>query len=125
MNCFNHPAVPAVGICKGCYQGLCSNCAVRVGRGIACRESCEDYVSELDQMNERSLKIYGIGKYKTNLPASGVLMWGVLSILFWGVFGYFYFKTGSPNYELAGPAGFFTIVTGFAYYGSRKTGLNC
>jgi hypothetical protein len=96
-----------------------------VGNGIACKESCETSVAELNEMNERGLKLYGIGKYKSRMPSSGVLLWGVLSALLWVVFGYAYYKTGSPNYEFAVPAVFFSIITAFAVYSSRRTGLNC
>jgi hypothetical protein len=38
MNCFYHPAVPAVGICKYCQKGLCTECAVDLKHGIACKQ---------------------------------------------------------------------------------------
>ncbi len=93
--------------------------------GLACKDSCETHVGELNEMNERSLKIYGIGKYKSRMPSSGVLLWGVLSLLLWGVFCYAYYKSGTPNFEVALPALFFTIITAFAFYSSRRTGINC
>lgn len=37
MNCFNHPDIPAVGICKYCQKGLCKDCAIDSGYGIACK----------------------------------------------------------------------------------------
>ena len=36
MNCFNHPDVPAIGLCKYCQKGLCKDCVVDLGYGIAC-----------------------------------------------------------------------------------------
>ena len=42
MNCFNHPDVPAVGICKACQKGLCMECAVDLGHGIACKSHQEE-----------------------------------------------------------------------------------
>ncbi len=42
MNCFNHPGVPAVGICKACQKGLCMECAVDLKHGIACKNHQED-----------------------------------------------------------------------------------
>ena len=42
MNCFNHPGVPAVGICKACQKGLCMECAVDLGHGIACKNHREE-----------------------------------------------------------------------------------
>ena len=92
---------------------------------MACRDSCETQVAEINEMNERSLKIYGIGKYKTRMPASGVMLWGVLSVFLWIVVGYAYHKTGVINYEVAVPAVFFAIITAFAYYSSRRSGINC
>jgi hypothetical protein len=42
MNCFNHPGVPAVGICKACQKGLCKECALDLGHGIACKNHREE-----------------------------------------------------------------------------------
>ena len=42
MNCFNHPDVPAVGMCKACQKGLCMECAVDLGHGIACKNHREE-----------------------------------------------------------------------------------
>lgn len=125
MHCFNHGSAHAVGVCKACQKGLCPDCAVDVGNGIACKATCETSVAELNEMNERGLRIYGIGKYKSRMPSSGVLLWGVMSLFLWAVFGFAYYKTGSANYEVAVPAAFFTIVAVFAAYSSRRTGLNC
>jgi hypothetical protein len=41
MKCFRHPEIDAIGMCKGCFKGLCSMCVVDVGNGIACKNSCE------------------------------------------------------------------------------------
>ena len=125
MNCFNHASSAAVGICKACQKGLCAECAVDVGMGLACKESCETHVTEFNEMNQRSLKIYGIGKYKSRLPSSGVMLWGALAVISWGVVGLGYYKSGSLNLNLAPPAVFFTIVAAFAFYSARRTGLNC
>jgi len=37
LNCFYHPQVSAVGICKYCQKGLCAECAVDLGHGMACK----------------------------------------------------------------------------------------
>lgn len=37
MNCFYHPQVSAVGICKYCQKGICTECAVDLGHGITCK----------------------------------------------------------------------------------------
>jgi hypothetical protein len=76
-------------------------------------------------MNERGLRIYGIGKYKSKLPSSGVLMWGVFALLGWGVSVFIYFRNGEIEWGIFLPTLFFTVVTLFAYYSSKRTGLNC
>lgn len=38
MNCFYHPEVAAVAICKYCQKGLCTECAVDLRHGISCKE---------------------------------------------------------------------------------------
>lgn len=48
MNCFYHPTVVSVGTCKSCYKGLCPDCAVEVGKGLACKGRCEEDVKELN-----------------------------------------------------------------------------
>jgi len=53
MNCFNHPDVPAVGICKACQKGLCMECAVDLGHGIACKSHQE----EVEMLNYFQLSI--------------------------------------------------------------------
>ena len=37
MNCFYHPGVAAVAICKYCQKGLCTECAVDLKHGISCK----------------------------------------------------------------------------------------
>ena len=125
MHCFNHNSSQAVGICKSCQKGLCSDCAVETSAGITCSGACEARAAEYEEMNERGLKVYGIGKYKSRLPSSGVLLWGTITVLVWGIFGFLYYRTGYAHYDVAVPAVFFTIITAFAIYGSRRSGINC
>ena len=54
MNCYYHPSTSAVGICKNCYKGLCENCAVDVGNGLACKGHCESDVEVLNRVLDRS-----------------------------------------------------------------------
>jgi len=42
MNCFYHPQTAAVGICKYCQKGLCTECAVDLGHGIGCKHHQEE-----------------------------------------------------------------------------------
>lgn len=54
MNCYYHSKETAVGSCKSCCKGLCIECAVDVGDGLACRGKCEDRVKVLNTIIGRS-----------------------------------------------------------------------
>ena len=56
MNCFNHPAVPAVGLCKSCGKALCRDCVTELVNGLACKGKCESRVNMLNRMVDSSAK---------------------------------------------------------------------
>jgi hypothetical protein len=58
MNCFSHPDVPAVGICKSCHKGLCVECAAEVTNGIACKDRCEPEAEALNVIVQKSKTAY-------------------------------------------------------------------
>ena len=55
MNCFYHPTTPAVGTCKYCQRGLCTECAAVVDDVLACKNRHEDEVHQLDKLTARNL----------------------------------------------------------------------
>ena len=63
MNCYYHPTQPAVGICKHCQRGLCTDCAALVistplnprDDSLACKDRHEKDVHALNKMTERNL----------------------------------------------------------------------
>ncbi len=55
MNCFYHPALPAIGVCKYCQRGLCLDCAALVDDVLACKNRHEDAIHKLEQLAARSL----------------------------------------------------------------------
>ncbi|MDL1943997.1 hypothetical protein FBQ99_16805 [Chloroflexi bacterium CFX2] len=55
MNCFYHPTQPAVGLCKYCQRGLCSECAAVVDDVLACKGRHGDEVRQLEQLTARNL----------------------------------------------------------------------
>lgn len=55
MNCFYHPATPAIGQCKYCQRGLCSECAAIVDDVLACQNRHEDEVHKLEKLTARNL----------------------------------------------------------------------
>ncbi len=61
MRCFYHPETEAAAICKNCHKGLCPDCALDVGNGMACKDSpdhCPDAVRLGNKVLERSRRSY-------------------------------------------------------------------
>ena len=50
MVCFYHPDRPAIGLCKHCQRGLCSECAALVDDVLACKGRHEGQVHALEEM---------------------------------------------------------------------------
>ena len=50
MRCFNHHDVDAVGSCKHCGKGLCPSCLTDLGHGLACRDSHEQAVENINAL---------------------------------------------------------------------------
>lgn len=57
MRCFYHQDREAVGSCKSCGKGLCPECAADVGKGLACRGSCEEDVRAVVALIDRNIKL--------------------------------------------------------------------
>jgi hypothetical protein len=57
MRCFYHQDREAVGSCKSCGKGVCAECAVDLGKGLACRNRCEDAAKALIQLIDRNLQL--------------------------------------------------------------------
>ena len=53
MLCYYHPKAKAVGLCKNCQKGLCQECAVDVGNGLACKDRCETQVKDINDVFQR------------------------------------------------------------------------
>lgn len=52
MKCFYHPQIEAIARCKSCRKGLCKDCAIDVGNGIACKNRCECEVVAINEFLE-------------------------------------------------------------------------
>lgn len=125
MHCFKHHSTAAVGLCKSCCKAVCAECAVDVAPGLACAGDCESRVRELNEICDRSARLYGLGRHRTRIPSSGVLMWLLLTIVMWGTAGYAYVGGGFFDVSTVLTALLFTCGLGLAYYGARRTGLKC
>ncbi|MCC7188899.1 MAG: hypothetical protein IT312_09170 [Anaerolineales bacterium] len=47
MNCFYHPNTSAIGLCKHCQRGLCSECIALVDDMLACKNRHEEQVKAM------------------------------------------------------------------------------
>jgi len=63
MYCYKHATLAATGICRHCYKGLCRECCDKNENYLACSEGCAEKTKDIEEMNERALRIYGIGKH--------------------------------------------------------------
>ncbi len=86
MKCFYHRDADAVGVCKACNKGLCDTCAVDVGGGLACRESCVDQVRRINELVQRNIRISPTSEALLAKQASGYLIAGAFAIVAGSVF---------------------------------------
>ena len=84
MVCYYHPDRPAVGLCKYCQRGLCSDCAAPAGDSLACRNLHEEQVCAMELLMEKNiLQSKRVGSdYVRN-----TIFYGLVGILFSG-FGF-------------------------------------
>ena len=111
MKCFNHPESDAVGICKSCQKGICHECAIDLGKGIACKGQCESDVTAVNEALARNMELGSLNRnimqgFPNNLMiASFFFMLMGLVFSAWGVFS-------------ARPSGFIVVLgVGFVLYG--------
>src|ERR1043165_4798464 len=57
MSCFYHHDRESIGGCKSCGKALCPECAVDLGKGLACRGHCEGDVQGLIALIYRNIKL--------------------------------------------------------------------
>ncbi|HOX03876.1 MAG TPA: hypothetical protein P5555_09135 [Candidatus Paceibacterota bacterium] len=57
MHCFYHREQEAVGSCKSCGKGLCPECAIDLGKGLACRGRCEADVQAVIDLVDRNIRL--------------------------------------------------------------------
>lgn len=58
MKCFVHHEKDAVGACKHCGKGLCTECVVEAKGGVSCRGVCEEHVEALRQLTQRAIGMH-------------------------------------------------------------------
>ena len=101
MNCFYHPELSAVGLCKHCQRGLCSDCAAIVDDVLACKGRHEEEVREQEQLTARNL-------FQSKRVASAYNR----NAIFYGLVGVLFTGFGAMQYHFLGLQAVFFILIG-------------
>lgn len=121
MNCFNHNSVNAIGICTNCHKGICSSCDQKDGMYLVCCGECARRVKEKEEINDRAMRIYGIGPYSSRKNISiSALTTLFLGILFLAFAGYDLSLGISPTGFFIGGFGVIFLIVGFLYWMRSK-----
>jgi hypothetical protein len=101
MVCFYHPDQPAVGVCKHCQRGLCSECAAAVDDVLACRNRHEEEVQVLEQLTARTI-------FQSRRVGSAYMR----NAIFYGLVGALFTGFGWYQYPFLGLQAVFFILIG-------------
>ena len=117
MNCYYHPNQSAVGICKHCQRGICTDCIAEVDDSLACKDRHEEQVSALNMLMERNLLQAGrVGSVYTR----NAIFYTLVGILFAG-FGFLQIRwMGWQGIFLLVIGLFLLLAAAMNYFESRK-----
>ena len=82
MNCFNHPAVPALGTCKACNRGLCSECVTDLDHGLACKNKHEPMVETYNAIVVKNAQVYSAAPKNVLIAPLFYLFIGIVFVVF-------------------------------------------
>jgi len=79
--CYYHQDKPAVGLCKYCQRGLCSDCVALAGDSLACKNLHEEQVQAMELLMQKNiLQSKRVGSdYVRN-----TIFYGIVGLLFTG-----------------------------------------
>ena len=91
MKCYYHHDKDAVGTCKSCQRGVCPECAVDMGKGLACRGHCEEDATGVIQLIDNNVRISPtstrmlLANRGTGLTSGAFLIAIGLVFIWWGL----------------------------------------
>jgi hypothetical protein len=113
MKCFRHHEIDALGICKNCSKGLCSDCLADLKDGIACKDTCTARVEAINALISSSVTqsrhvllsliycmigiLFGITAYGNSAQGPGGYVFYVPAIIFFGIGVYFFLAPKLAN----------------------------
>src|ERR1700754_5218074 len=106
MECFAHPNVLAIGVCKSCSKGVCRACAIPVDRGLACTEQCKPFAELLSRLQVASIN--NVGLYTIQRFAQPLI---ALVFLVTGFYLLFNYKNDPFSWFVLAAGGVFAIVS--------------
>lgn len=83
MNCYKHNDNSAIGICKYCMKGLCTECAVEIGNTLSCKNSCENQVEKINTSQKNQSIIQPYAKAAQKIGPLGLLIYGIYLSVYW------------------------------------------
>lgn len=120
MKCYYHPQVDAVAVCKHCHKGLCTECALDVGGGMACKTSPDNCPAEVKFYNQtlaRSKRSYLTGRRNYG-------QWALLIAVPGIVFTLYGLSSASGDMRLVGaallPVGIILLLLALFFYLGRR-----
>ncbi len=103
MNCYYHPDRPAIGLCKYCQRGLCSECGANAGDSLACRGLHEEQVLAMEALMQKNI-----------LQSKRVGSDYLRNTVFYGVVGLFFTVYGASQLKWLGLQAAIYLVIGLA-----------
>ena len=103
MICFYHPDKPAIGVCKHCQRGLCSDCAALVDDVLVCNGRHEGQVRALEEMTQQNI-------LKSKRTRSDYFR----NTVFYGIVGLLFTAFGVSQIQWLGLQGIVYAVIGLA-----------
>ena len=103
MVCFYHPDKSAIGLCRHCQRGLCSDCAAVVDDVLACKNRHEEQVHTLEEMTRQNI-------LKSKRTRSDYLR----NTVFYGTVGLLFTAFGVSQIQWLGLQGIVYAVIGLA-----------
>jgi sulfite exporter TauE/SafE len=117
MVCYNHPEKPALGVCKHCQRGLCSECAAVTEDVLACKNRHEQEVLALEQLTARNIFQ---SKRVSSAYMRNAIFYGLVGLLFTGFGWYQYPFLGLQAVFFILIGLFLLYAAGANYFEARK-----
>ena len=116
MKCFYDTTQDAVGSCKSCGKGLSSDYAVDLGKGLACKNRCEEDVRSLIALIDNNVAMRATSQKL--IQGSGRA--GIVSSIFFFLMGTAFLVSGIVFWERRG---LFPVVMGALFIAWSLFGL--